>query len=130
MYAFVSAMYFYRQVKNLIKKLQSTSQLLQEQREISSREDAIKIHSVVHYILSVPVFSNMIKYAWFGSKLMNNKPIFRNVNEVCFPLTLIKNKCSCGQVSFIQCSWCENNLCFKCLYDDYHPKTCKSSYKK
>ncbi|KYM98426.1 hypothetical protein ALC62_10866 [Cyphomyrmex costatus] len=37
--------YFYRQVKILIKKLQNAPTLIKNQREIASREDAIKIHS-------------------------------------------------------------------------------------
>jgi hypothetical protein len=80
--------YFYCQMKNLIKKLQHASDLLKEQREITSREDAIKIHSIVRHQLSAPVFENMIKYAWFASKLTSNRSIFNNVNEVCFPVTL------------------------------------------
>jgi hypothetical protein len=50
-------------MKNLIKKLQNASGLLKEQREITSREDAIKINSIVRHQLSAPVFENMIKYA-------------------------------------------------------------------
>ena len=41
--------YFYRQMKNIIKKLQRASTLLKENREINSRKDAFKIHSIVHH---------------------------------------------------------------------------------
>ena len=33
--------YFYRQVKNFLKRLQNAPALLKEQREIASREDAV-----------------------------------------------------------------------------------------
>lgn len=39
--------FFYRQVKDFIKRLQNAPTLLQEQREISSCEDVIKIHSLI-----------------------------------------------------------------------------------
>jgi hypothetical protein len=117
--------YFYRQVKILIKRLQNNSALLKDQREIASREDAIKIHSLVHYQLSAPVFSPMLKYAWFAAKLIQDRSVFLNVNDVCFPLALLKKNCACNNVSFIKCAWCEQNLCFTCFYDKYHPNNCK-----
>lgn len=116
--------YFYRQVKNFIKKIQNASDLLQQQREVASREDAIKIHSLLLHQLRAPIFCDMIKYAWFASKLITEKPLFQNVNEVCFPLSLTKTKCFCGGVNFIQCALCQSTLCFKCFYDEYHPKKC------
>jgi len=48
--------YFYRQVKIIIKILQNSSALLKDEREIASREDAIKINSIVHHQLRAPIF--------------------------------------------------------------------------
>lgn len=48
--------YFYRQVKNLIKRLQDCAFLIEREREINSREDCIKIQSIVHHQLSSPIF--------------------------------------------------------------------------
>src|SRR5699024_9413504 len=96
-------------------------------REIASREDVIKIHSLVHHQLSAPVFSSaMIKYAWFASGLDNDRKVFQNVKQVCFPLEAVKNKCmQCKNTnSFIRCSKCNLFLCFPCFYDKYHPICC------
>lgn len=117
--------YFYRQVKNFLKRLQNAPTLIQEKREISSREDIIKIHSLILHQLSAPVFSPMIKYAWFASKLMVDRTIFLNVNEVCFPISLLKKKCICEKVGFIKCAWCESVLCFTCFFDLNHPIVCE-----
>ena len=68
--------YFYHQVKIIIKRLENSSALLKDEREIALREDAIKINSIVHHQLSAPIFSPMIKYAWFAAKLMEEKSIF------------------------------------------------------
>jgi hypothetical protein len=122
--------YFYRQMKIFIKKVQHASDLLKEQREITSRVDAFKIHAIVHHQLSAPVFENMVKYAWFASKLTSNRSVFNNINEVCFPVTLTRKKCICNGVPFIKCSWCEVTLCLKCFYDRYHPKSCKNTIIK
>ncbi|XP_076302087.1 uncharacterized protein LOC143220302 [Lasioglossum baleicum] len=67
--------YFFRQVKNLIKRLQNCSYLIQHKREINSREDCIKIQSIVHHQLSSPIFANMIHYAWFASKLCDSREL-------------------------------------------------------
>jgi len=54
--------YFYRQVKDVVKKIQNASDVLKEQLEIASHEDAIKIHSLTHHQLSAPVFEKMTEY--------------------------------------------------------------------
>ncbi|XP_071573952.1 uncharacterized protein [Temnothorax nylanderi] len=120
--------YFYRQVKNFIKRLQNCSFSLQQQREIGTREDAIKIHSLLLHQLSAPVFQPMLLYAWYASKLIEERPIFLNMNDICFPITVVKKLCICKSVGFIQCAHCKKILCFECFYDKYHPKTCNLSH--
>lgn len=87
--------YFYRQVKIFIKKLQNAPELLKANREIASREDSITIHSLLLHQLSAPAFRPMIKYTWFASKLIDERDIFLNVNELCFPISLLKQPCVC-----------------------------------
>lgn len=116
--------YFYRQIKNFIKRLQNAPTLLQQRREISSREDSIKIHSLILHQLNAPVFVPMIQYAWFASKLTSERTIFQNVNEVCFPVSLLLEKCTCAQVGFMKCAWCKHTLCFTCFYDNNHSTVC------
>lgn len=119
--------YFYRQVKNFIKKIQNCSYLIEQEKEITSREDCIKIHSIVHHQLSAPIFGNMLRYAWFASKLCDERECFMNVNQVCFSMETLKQRCGCKNAAFITCARCRNNYCFPCFYDKYHPDTCKSS---
>ena len=107
----------------MIKRLQNSSALLKDKWEIASCEDAIKINSIVHQ-LSASIFTPMIKYAWFVAKLIEERSIFKNVNNICFPLSLFKKHCACKDVLFIKCSWCEQTLSFVCFYDKYHPNNC------
>lgn len=116
--------YFYRQVKNLIKHLQNSAYLIEQNREINSREDCIKIQSIVHHQLSSPIFNEMIKFAWHAAKLSEDRDIFLNVNNVCFPTDLLKNHCSCKNSAFINCARCQKIFCFKCFYDNYHSGLC------
>ena len=95
--------YFYRQVKIFIKKLQNAPELLKTNTEIAFRENAIKIHSLILHQLSSPGFSDMIKYAWFASKVIEERTIFMNLNEMCFPILLLKNPCTCKTAAFIKC---------------------------
>jgi len=54
--------YFYRQVKDFIKRLQNASILLKEQREIDTQKDATKIiHLLI--LLSADIFKPMILHA-------------------------------------------------------------------
>jgi len=116
--------YFYRQVKNLIKRIQNCAYLVENNREINSREDCIKIQSIVHHQLSSPIFNDMIRFAWYASRLSDERDIFMNVNEVCFPAELLNEGCSCKQSSFINCARCQNIFCFICFYDNYHSGSC------
>lgn len=119
--------YFYRQVKNLIKRLQNCSFLIEKKREIASREDCIKIHSIVHHQSSAPIFKNILCYAWFALKLTDERKVFMNVNEVCFPLDILKQPCNCKNATFIRCARCRANYCFACFHDEFHPATCNIS---
>jgi len=105
--------FFYRQVKDVVKIIQHASDLLRGQWEVPSSKDAIKIRSLTHPQLSATVSENMIEYAWFASKLTSTRQFFKNVNKVCFPLSLTKCKCNCNGVPFIKCAWCGLSLCFK-----------------
>uniref|UniRef100_UPI001478BC9B LOW QUALITY PROTEIN: uncharacterized protein LOC117611452 n=1 Tax=Osmia lignaria TaxID=473952 RepID=UPI001478BC9B len=110
--------YFYRQVKILIKRIQNYSQDImadREKKELNTRYDAIRIQSLIHYLLSAPLFKKMIQFAWYASKLGNERDIFYNVNQLCFPSDIHNKKCICNfRFSFITCSWCTNYLCFNC----------------
>lgn len=116
--------YFFRQIKNFIKKLQNSAEVIQTKRQLSTREDAIKIHSLIHYQLSAPIFKDMIKYAWYASKLLPNRSLFANVNEVCFANNIRQSKCDCTACAFIRCAICRKYLCFSCFYNLYHPTQC------
>ena len=121
------AVYFYRQVKNLIKRLQNCSYLIEQGREINSREDCIKIHSIVHHQLSSPIFCDMLHYAWYASKLSDDREVFVNVNEVCFPIDVLKKPCNCKKSAFIRCARCSKTFCFPCFYDEYHSGSCDTT---
>lgn len=123
--------YFHRQAKILIKEIQNCTYLVQEKRQINTREDAIKIQSLVHQQLSAPIFQDIIEYSWFASKLINTREIFKNVKKVCFPEKPFKIKCqNCDYfLAFIKCSWCRTSLCFRCFYDDYHPNNCQDFFQ-
>ncbi|KAJ4449735.1 hypothetical protein ANN_01139 [Periplaneta americana] len=55
--------------------------------------------------LSVPIFKAMLKYAWYASKLINEREVFVNVKDICFAAEVRKNVCDCGQPSFMCCAW-------------------------
>lgn len=107
--------YFFRQVKNFIKKLQNSVDVLQNKRQLSTREDAIKIHSLIHHQLSAYPFLNMIQYAWYASKLISERTVFANVNEICFPKDVRSSKYDCTASAFIRCAVCRKYLFFMFL---------------
>ncbi|KAJ8678390.1 hypothetical protein QAD02_014177 [Eretmocerus hayati] len=108
-------------------------QLAAEDRQLHSREDAIKIQSLVHNQISVPIFKNMLQYAWYASGLAEKRETFFNVNQVCFSECCARKVCQvrdCESLGFMQCSWCQLYLCFSCFYDTYHPQSCSRKPKR
>ena len=51
-----SDVYFYRQVKIIIKRIQNCSDNLINGKKLNSRYDAIRIQSLTHYLLRAPKF--------------------------------------------------------------------------
>ena len=117
--------YFHQQVKIFIKEIQNCTHLLQDKRQLNTRNDAIKIHSLIANQMSSPAFQEMIQYAWFASKLTTERAVFRNVKQICFPKKPQASFCKCKRfIIFIKCSWCQESLCFPCFYDEYPPEKC------
>lgn len=114
--------YFYRQIKMFIRRLQNAPEVVEAKREISSREDSIKIHSILMNQLSSPKCIPMLKYAWFASNLTPEQETFLNLNQLCFPVQ--RKSCKCNKIGFVKCTWCDEFFCFSCFYDDYHPNVC------
>jgi hypothetical protein len=115
--------YFYRQVKYFIKRIQNANCLLESDKELHLRGDAVQIHSVILKQLCAPAFQPMLEYAWYASGLTDNKnkPNFQNVKQLCFPDDTRVSFCnSCESSSFARCAWCSHFFCFVCFYDKYH----------
>lgn len=126
--------YFHRQLKFIVKQFYYFDSLHcpheQELSELCTRNGILKLQSLVHFLLSAPVFLPMIRYCWYSSGLWadGEKPNFKNVSEVCFQSK--GTDCSvfdCNVVPFISCSWCKFSFCFNHFYINYHMSGCTKS---
>jgi len=119
---------FNRQLKYFARAIYEESKLhynedLNPVDEITTRNNIIRTHSLLHYQLSAPIFIPMILYSWFSSGLTEEKPSFLSVKEACFTFepTETTNCSICSkQPRFIKCAKCRENVCFECFYYDYH----------
>ena len=75
----------------------------------------------IQYIISCPFrFLKMLRYAWFASKLTDEREVFMNVNEVYFSHDVLKQSYNCKNVVFVRYARCRVNDCFACFYDKYN----------
>jgi hypothetical protein len=65
--------YFYRQVKNYIAKFQNFPLLIAAKHELSSREDCMEMHALILNQLQASIYTNMIRYAWYATKLISSE---------------------------------------------------------
>lgn len=63
--------YFHRQLKLIVKQLYYYDSLheIWENSELCTRNGVLKLQSLVHFILSAPVFIPMVRYCWYSSGL-------------------------------------------------------------
>ena len=109
--------YFFRQWKELTKRMYRRVSLDQLRADLRSRDAIIKLHTLVHNQLSSssPVFRPMMSFSWskcgYIPQVYEN---FSNVIGVCF--SFAAHNCSdanCGEDAFICCSHCQKILCFE-----------------
>ena len=114
--------YFFRQWKYFKQKICDRIAIDRVNIDITSRNNVLKMHSLIHNQLSAAKFSPMIKYAWFSTGYLLTDPgPFENVQDVCFSFD--EDFCSmstCNDYSFISCSYCNSILCFRHFFIDDH----------
>ena len=96
-------MFFNRQWKVIVRKIYDRILLDKINIQLAQKNNIICLQSLIHNQLSSPVFTPMIRYAWFKSGYLNADPRpFRTVTEVCFKFK--QGQCdtpSCDQFAFI-----------------------------
>jgi len=114
--------YFFRQWKELTKRIYHRVALDQLDVDLRNRDAIIKLQSLVHNQLSSAIFRPLISFAWSSCGYIPQQyPEFLNVIEVCFSFKL--DNCSennCGESAFICCSHCRRTLCFEHFFIVYH----------
>jgi hypothetical protein len=70
-------------------------------------------------------FLAKITYVWYAAKLITSREGFCNVNQVAFQVEEKTAKWECSKQALLRCSLCRKFLCFRCIYDEYHPESCK-----
>ena len=96
---------------------------MNEDVELHSRNNIIKLQSLVHNKLSSPRYVNLFKYTSFKCGYVELKP-----DKFDNPVTLgFGNNCNvhcevagCTNPAIARCSWYKKSLCLKNFLEDYH----------
>jgi hypothetical protein len=81
---------------------------------LSTRKSIARILNEIHFQFSAPIFHNMVKFSWKLSGFINDDIMpFVTPVQLCFQLCNPHKNCFiCNSAPFLECSWCEENLCF------------------
>ena len=114
--------YFFRQWKELTKRIYHRVSLDELDVDLRSRDSIIKLQSLVHNQLSSSIFKPMISNAWSTCGYIPKQyPNFSNVIEICFSFEMSScSERSCDESVFICCSHCRRALCFEHFFVKYH----------
>jgi len=83
---------------------------------LQTRENILKLQSIIHNQLSSPRFQNMWKYSWYKAGYVSEHPgHFDNPVDFCFKIG-VDNCADCNTVCMVRCSWCKKYLCFSCFF--------------
>ena len=113
--------YFFRMWKNFIRYFSDMVMMLDLAIDLHVRNNILKLQSLTHNQFSSPRFQNLLKYAWFKSGYIQNRPSeFQTPVEFCFKSNF-KVECDiCGKTGIIICSWCKKSLCITHFFHDHH----------
>jgi hypothetical protein len=106
--------------KQMVKHIHNEVRLKHDDFVIMKRVNLAKVISLVYFQFCSPRFENLIRYAWYKSGLLLERPpgfVTPYIHCFKFPVT---SKCTCGEPCFIQCARCDKLLCFNCFVTEYH----------
>lgn len=114
--------YFFRQYKIFVKQITNRIIVNEMNIQITSRNEIIKLHSLVYNQLQSDAYQPMLKYPWFKCQYMDTDPRpFTNVLETSFNVKdIVCNVDQCTDISFVECAHCHDILCFHHFYVLYH----------
>ena len=121
--------FFFRPWKNFIRYFSDNVILHNNKYDINlhHRNNVIKLQSLIHNQFASPRFQNLIKYSWYKSGYIKEKPLeFDNPVDFCFKNC--ESSCEiCNVCAVIRCAWCKKSLCIIHFFNEYH--ICKT-FKK
>ncbi|CAK9829716.1 hypothetical protein ANTRET_LOCUS7011 [Anthophora retusa] len=113
--------YGFRTWKNFVRRFSDIVLILNHDINLHARNNIIKLQSLVHNQFSSPGFQNFIKYSWYKSGYIDEKPnASQNPVEYCYSVENEPRCHICGDVVIIKCAWCKKSLCLKHFFDEYH----------
>ncbi|CAK9825615.1 hypothetical protein ANTRET_LOCUS3585 [Anthophora retusa] len=113
--------YGFRTWKNFVRRFSDIVLILNHDINLHARNNIIKLQSLVHNQFSSPRFQNFIKYSWYKSGYIDEKPnASQNPVEYCYSVENEPRCHICGDVAIIKCAWCKKSLCLKHFFDEYH----------
>lgn len=105
--------YTFRPWKNFLKQFSDIVMLYNYDINLHSRNNILKIQSLIHNQFSSPRFKNMFLYAWWKCGYIAEKPdkwesptdfCLRNCNGTCE---------YCNDIAIIRCGWCMKSNCMQ-----------------
>lgn len=115
--------YGFRVWKNFVRRFSDNVILMDYDMNLHSRNNIIRLQSLVHNQFSSPRYLNLFKYSWFRSGYLEEKPEkFDNPVDFSFGESC-SSKCEiegCQNAAIIRCGWCKKSLCFEHFFDGYH----------
>lgn len=114
--------FFFRQFKIFIKKIVNHIAIDELSIDVKSRNEIIKLNSLVFNQMQSDKYKPMYKYAWYKSGYTDVNPFkFQNVEEISFTLKhFICEIKDCKEYSFLICTHCDKSICFNHFYILYH----------
>uniref|UniRef100_A0A914XS31 HTH CENPB-type domain-containing protein n=1 Tax=Panagrolaimus superbus TaxID=310955 RepID=A0A914XS31_9BILA len=113
--------YFNRPFKNFLRLISCKIRRLFPKFDLSNRQGMATLIDIAIGQFSAPAFNAMIKYAWFASGYLEERPAeFETPVAICFDSIKIDSKCGCGKRAFIKCAHCDNFYCFDHFVKDLH----------
>lgn len=114
--------YLFRPWKTFFRRINDFILLDNIDIELHSRDNSIKIQSLIYNKFQAPRFVNFLKYSWVKAGYYEEDlGEFDHPVRFCLDPSSFPSHCyHCMASVIIKCAWCEKHLCFVHFFKQYH----------
>lgn len=111
---------FFRQWKSFAKKISDHVLMEDYDTQLFQRDNITTLQSLIHNQFSAPRFQPFVRQAWVKAGYYKLVEVVENPIDICFKGLICCSLMDCEATPVVRCAYCEQQLCFRHFFNDFH----------